>query len=160
MMMPRECEEERELRRLVWSLPPLWRLDYAQLEEALQGVASFERARERAQAQDPRDPDELEGFISVLMGLQKGGPEYIGRYPYDGYEEAKPHIFARDGYVCQRCGRTIGDTYFSPFDWRTYTLTRADFMVHHINEDKTDQRWVNLEALDQPCHRKEGTHHK
>lgn len=159
-MKTREREAWRGLRRLAWSLPPLWSLDRAQIDEALQGVASFEGARERAQAQEPWEPDELEGFISVLMSLQKGGPEYIGRYPYDGYEEAKPHIFARDGYVCQRCGRTVGDTYFSPSYRRTYTLTRADFMVHHINEDKADQRWVNLEVLGQPCHREKGTHHK
>jgi hypothetical protein len=75
--------------------------------------------------------------------IRPGDPRYIGRYPYDGYEEAKPYIFKRDGYVCQSCGRTIGDTY----------LTRRDFVVHHVNHDKRDQRHSNLIVLCNSCNR-------
>lgn len=86
--------------------------------------------------------------------IRPGDPQYIGRYPYDGYEEAKPHIFARDGYVCRRCGRTIGDTYFSPFYGRIYEFTERGFVVHHINGNPRDQRWVNLEVVCDSCNRR------
>jgi hypothetical protein len=85
--------------------------------------------------------------------VEKGDPEYYGVYPYDGYEEAKPHIFERDGYVCQKCGAALGDTQYSPFYRRTYELTESSFVVHHINGNKVDQRWSNLTVLCQRCHR-------
>jgi 5-methylcytosine-specific restriction endonuclease McrA len=85
--------------------------------------------------------------------IRPGDPRYIGRYPYDGYEEAKPHIFKRDGYVCQSCGRTIGDTDSIYGGKHVHTLTRSDFVVHHVNHDKRDQRHSNLIILCNSCNR-------
>ena len=83
---------------------------------------------------------------------RKGNPHYIGKYPYDGYEEVKPHIFARDGYVCQVCGKTLQHiTEFLGVQVNTYDYWT--FTVHHINGNPKDQSWENLQVVCQSCNR-------
>jgi hypothetical protein len=80
---------------------------------------------------------------------KKGTALYYGWYPYEGYNEAVPHIFQRDGYVCKECGATlVEDTFFKG------VLNYTNFVVHHIDGDNMNQDWDNLTVLCQSCNRK------
>ena len=94
----------------------------------------------------------LEELRRLRPRVEKGDLECVGRYPYDGYEEAKPHIFERDGYTCQSCGAKWEEAYTFSLFRRLAGLQVPGFVVHHINGDPRDQRWVNLEVLCEDCH--------
>jgi hypothetical protein len=85
------------------------------------------------------------------MGV-KGTPIFVGRRLYEGYEEAKPHIFKKYGFVCQECGKSVNDE--TTLYGYTSKLSEWDFVVHHIDGDSRNQCWDNLTVLCTSCNRK------
>lgn len=82
-----------------------------------------------------------------------GNPHYKdGKSLAKWFDEMRPVILKRDKYSCMGCGAPEAFTTRGKRQIQTSTI-----VIHHINEDTTNNHPQNLVALCQPCH---GIHHK
>jgi len=88
-----------------------------------------------------------------LVGLVESR-EDLDPYPYKTYDEKKSSVLKRDKYICQWCSVKIGDTVDWPYKHLGHKrqVTKNDFLVHHLDGNKKNQRLNNLITLCQHCH--------
>jgi hypothetical protein len=84
-----------------------------------------------------------------------GNPHYKTGTSYaKWFTEMRPLILERDRHQCVVC--KVAEV-LRPITWRGQTVQRSNLVIHHINEDVTDNTPQNLVALCKTCHAR---HHK